>query len=501
MSTFTLENINLLNFTDGTNAGAGVCSVAGGMSVNGFITSTGVSAGTLRLNSGSITDLSTAIDFGATTLTTSGGITGGALDSDGTISAVGEISGAAINAGAGGALGINLTSVNETELRVLSGATAGTAVADKALVVDNNVDITGLRNVTATGNFTGSLAVNQLNSTSLGTSTVLFSDGTGSAGGVSGFRLVAGTNMTSIAIDSSAGDITFNASGGGGGGGATDINGLADAATNPTSVTLGFEDAALGTRSVLVGISPGFNSTQADSVLIGFNPANNTGTMTEVIAIGTDAIGSGNFSHGQTVSIGTSTLFALAGNTTGNTAVGHEAGSAVTTGGSNTFIGNQSGNTVTTGSNVTCLGNGSTASADNATNEVTLGNGTVTTLRCATSTIASVSDVRDKTEIEDLQYGLNFLDNIRPVEFTWDRRPLHPGDLTNPTNGTRKAGFIAQELLESMPNGENEILDLVTESNPERIEAKYASLIPVMVKAIKDLKSEVQELRYRVDNM
>lgn len=296
----------------------------------------------------------------------------------------------------------------------------------------------------------------------------------------------------------SNGDLSWES--GGGGGGATSINGLNDASTDATSVTLGFEDSSLGTRSVLVGISPGFSSNQTDCVLIGYNPGI-SGTLDEVIAIGTDVFNNSDFDHSRTVAIGTSVLHSVVGNISNVTAVGHEAGSDVTTGGSNTFIGYQAGNNVTTGSNITCLGSGSTASASNATNEVTLGDGSVDTLRCATQTIASVSDARDKADIEDLQYGLEFLDGIRPVEFTWDRRPLHPGDITNPTNGTRKAGFIAQELLEAMPNGENEILDLVSNSSPERIEAKYASLIPVMVKAIKDLKREVQELRQRIDSM
>ena len=41
-----------------------------------------------------------------------------------------------------------------------------------------------------------------------------------------------------------------------------------------------------------------------------------------------------------------------------------------------------------------------------------------------------------------------------------------------------RTGFIAQELKESMPDGENNILDLVGEENPERLEVKQGNLIP-----------------------
>ena len=78
-----------------------------------------------------------------------------------------------------------------------------------------------------------------------------------------------------------------------------------------------------------------------------------------------------------------------------------------------------------------------------------------------------------------IPFGLNFINKIRPVEFTWQRHKLEPGDVNHINNGKRKLGFIAQEFQEAMPNGENEILDLVYDSNPKRIEAKYGNLIPI----------------------
>ena len=67
-------------------------------------------------------------------------------------------------------------------------------------------------------------------------------------------------------------------------------------------------------------------------------------------------------------------------------------------------------------------------------------------------------------------------------------------------NDTVRAGFIAQELQESMPNGENNILDLVSEQNPERLEIKQSNLIPMMVKAIQELQAKVSELENKLNN-
>ena len=49
-----------------------------------------------------------------------------------------------------------------------------------------------------------------------------------------------------------------------------------------------------------------------------------------------------------------------------------------------------------------------------------------------------------------------------------------------------------------MPNNQNDILDLVYAPNPERIEAKYGNLIPILTQAIKDLKAENDALASRV---
>ena len=201
----------------------------------------------------------------------------------------------------------------------------------------------------------------------------------------------------------------------------------------------------------------------------------------------------------RNVAVGVSSIPAI---TSGddNVCVGYNSAASLDTGSRNTFVGSISGSNVVGGTNNTVIGYDSRASAAGANNEVTLGNSSVQTLRCGATTIASLSDRRDKTNITDSTFGLDFLSKIRPVEFTWKRRELEPGDKDHPNNGTRRVGFIAQEFQDAMPNGENELLDLVHETNPERIEAKYGNLIPVLVKSIQDLQKKVEELEEKLNN-
>ncbi len=169
---------------------------------------------------------------------------------------------------------------------------------------------------------------------------------------------------------------------------------------------------------------------------------------------------------------------------TGNTAVGNNAGSALHFGNNNTFIGNQA-----------------QASAASPDNEFTLGNSSVAVLRCQQTTITALSDERDKTSVEDLPYGLDFIDSLKPKKFIWDNRPekiVKRNDegekveieVVSANKGKKDIGFIAQELQ----TVDDEFLNLVYDSNPERLEASYGKLIPVLVKAIQDLSAKVTEL-------
>ena len=174
-----------------------------------------------------------------------------------------------------------------------------------------------------------------------------------------------------------------------------------------------------------------------------------------------------------------------------NTCVGYKSGYSVTTGKQNTCIGGNSNTSSVGAVNQTSIGYGAVC---NDNNEISLGNDQVETLRCAQQAIASLSDIRDKTNISDSTYGLTFIDSLRPVQFTWDKRNLNPGDKTSTYNGKTRLGFIAQELEDAMPTNENDILDLVYNVNPERIEAKYSNLIPILTKAIQELHEKIKIL-------
>lgn len=210
------------------------------------------------------------------------------------------------------------------------------------------------------------------------------------------------------------------------------------------------------------------------------------------------------------VSVGSNSLQV---NTSGinNTAIGTNALVSVT-GESNTAVGYGAGLSNTTGLNNTLIGNGAIPSVSTVSNEFTLGNSSVTNLRCNDQTISALSDERDKIDIVDCPIGLDYINELRPVEFKWNYREEHYVDGIAPSkNGTKEIGFIAQDLKEVQDKNNADSLKSYHEYGAEVngegvhgidiIEADYGKLLPVIVQAMKELKSKNDELLKRIKDL
>lgn len=181
-----------------------------------------------------------------------------------------------------------------------------------------------------------------------------------------------------------------------------------------------------------------------------------------------------------------------------NTYVGAGAGGSRGGGSSgNTFIGSSSGSSgcaASPGSNNTTIGFCSQTSTPTVNNEITLGNSSNTVIRAAVQTITTLSDSRDKTDVVALPLGIDFVNALNPVKFTWEQREPNPVK-----DGTSEAGFIAQELQQAEQNFSAEgYLGLVYTENPDKLEASSGKLIPVLVKAIQELSAENVEIKLRL---
>jgi hypothetical protein len=217
---------------------------------------------------------------------------------------------------------------------------------------------------------------------------------------------------------------------------------------------------------------------------------------TSVGALSLEGVGSGAISYNT--AIGYNALQIC--NANNNTAVGYKAGINIISltnysPTNNTLIGyNAGGSSGIYLVNCTLLGANSTPSVNNATNEITLGDSSITKLRCQVTSITGLSDIRDKKNICKLDAGLDFINELNPVRFEWNMRDGGKIDV-------EECGFIAQDLQKTQIDTGIVVPNLVSDNNPDKLEASYGTLIPVLVKAIQEMSSTINRLEAKINEL
>jgi hypothetical protein len=87
------------------------------------------------------------------------------------------------------------------------------------------------------------------------------------------------------------------------------------------------------------------------------------------------------------------------------------------------------------------------------------------------------SDARKKSNITDYEFAVEDLMSIRIRNYTWNVLPNEP-----------QVGIIAQELEEVFP-------EYVDKSDPDHLMIETNVFIPYLIKAVQELKAEIEELK------
>lgn len=260
------------------------------------------------------------------------------------------------------------------------------------------------------------------------------------------------------------------------------------------------------------GTSAGGNTTTGNSnVSIGYATLIGNTTGSNNVAVGKEALGyNASAATGyQNTAIGNQSLLGLISGYQ-NTSVGANTSPYLTTGYQNTSVGYSSGLNAGQGAfvNTTSLGY---AAAVTGSNQVQLGNSSTTTY--AYGAVQNRSDIRDKTDITDTALGLNFIMELRPVDFRWDMRDYYKTENQESLNdvvkdGSKKRsrkhhGLIAQEVKAVM----NKIgvdfggyQDHSISGGDDVLSIGYDELIAPLIKAIQELKAELDAVKRSINN-
>jgi hypothetical protein len=294
-----------------------------------------------------------------------------------------------------------------------------------------------------------------------------------------------------------------------------------------------------GTGNLFVGVNAGaVNSIGFNNSFLGFNSGLNNLTGMQNTFIGTESgqanfdgsmnsflgrrAGFSNYNGNENTFIG---AFAGQSNTDGlhnsflgvqagnsnilgneNTFIGAHSGYFNTTGNNNTFLGNFAGDANVSGSNNTFIGfnadvinsslNNVTAIGADATatssNSVVIGNSSVLNIGGQVNW-ATLSDKRLKQNIKDETLGLDFILNLRPVNYEYK---------TKGQEDIRYTGLIAQEVDETLKAMGKTFSGVVRPQNSNDFySVRYAEFVLPLINAVKEQNELIKSLEMRIEQL
>ena len=321
---------------------------------------------------------------------------------------------------------------------------------------------------------------------------------------------------------------------------------IAIGATAGDAITSGACNIAIGLNALTAA------TDNCDNIAIGQSAlAASVNDGDNNIAIGKTAMGGADVAGASNIAIGTTSMDALTSGacniaigcnalgqaTTGclNIAIGDKAlQAAIACGGSNQAehnigIGSCAGCSTSTGSCATAIGfkaGRDVTSAAGVTNIGHSANSTTANTTCIAGAcvmgaiFTATSDCRSKKDIEDLSYGLDFINLLRPVSYKWKPQPdkldkdgnlIEEGERFH-THQRTMFGLLGQQVKESLAKlglGYNDFAgysDKEHEHGPsgwkpsyneenKTVSLAYDDFIAPMIKAIQELSTEVTELK------
>ena len=298
-------------------------------------------------------------------------------------------------------------------------------------------------------------------------------------------------------------------------------------------------DLTAGSGSTFVGLEAGANVTDGNTLIaIGYQAMSSGNTRhnaNDSIAIGTKALyslttGNGNICIGAYAGYGTSTgayntvLGEFAGqsfnaSSTWNTLIGYYAGRNISGAGDNqnVCVGGEAGDTITSGLRNLCLGTGTDTTAGDTDNAIVLGynvtgggnelnfgksGNVVSNTFTSNANFSHSSDKRLKREIKDNTLGLNFINELETKTYKWLPSNKVPKELTEHYNEENQKdtdvlmyGMLAQDVKEAMNKYDNpEFTGWNEKSDGSQNISREMFVIP-LIKAVQELSAEIENIK------
>jgi hypothetical protein len=91
---------------------------------------------------------------------------------------------------------------------------------------------------------------------------------------------------------------------------------------------------------------------------------------------------------------------------------------------------------------------------------------------------------------------IDIIKKLKPVIFKWDKREWYDNENVDGTRKNKKlnVGFLAQDLKKLQEDNGWEYLNLVYESNPNKLECTLGNLLTPLITSVQELSQQVDKL-------
>jgi len=301
------------------------------------------------------------------------------------------------------------------------------------------------------------------------------------------------------------------------------------------TITSGDYNVAVG-HGALDALTTG----QYNVAIGGDSPLGACNTGSKNVAIGNGALLQSD-GESANIAIGSDTLTGAVNGGEYAVAIGDQAGTALTTGDNNTFVGREAGHDCTTGENNVyiggyagdrgidgtgniCIGYEADLSATDISHAITIGynlqsssnkfsfgksGDVVSNTFSSNANWSRSSDIRKKREIYDQGLGLDFINDLRTVNFQWKPQNEFPKEWNDysetSSNDTEVVmhGFIAQEVKEALDkhaSKRDSVFAGWSEGEDGMQHTSREMFVIPLIKAVQELSTEVKELKAKLED-
>ena len=263
--------------------------------------------------------------------------------------------------------------------------------------------------------------------------------------------------------------------------------------SNNTAIGFCAQRTTIGTNNTAIGTcaqTHTCDSVASTSTAIGYKAGYITSGDSNV------TIGSNTKAYGSSVMVGKNRYGCAC-----STAVGH---GPCSTGGCSISLGYCS---EVSGTNTIAIGYGV---ANNSSDHIQWGNSSNNVKNCIWPCWSTLSDQRDKTNIQSLdpKYGIEFIKKLKPKSFNWDNRETYvrecgfefgqkDGTLTN---SEENYGFMAQEIDKTIEELDIKF-DALRGKEKDAFRLTYSAFIAPMIKTVQEIATRLELLDQEITQL